>query len=132
FGDAIEHRKTLAPPGAPLTAPPPEAYAPLGTPDAPHERSAAVSFPEAGAISLHPSGVALVHTAEVGFAARLEAVRASSNGLGMAVLERHAKGKPTGETFGGAATPVVHAAGEGHLVLGARAGWKVSTFALAD
>ena len=82
---------------------------------------------------LHPSGVALVKTTDtVGFAARLESVRASSNGLSMKVLERHQKGKSTGESFGGVGSPMVAANGEGQLVLAARAGRKLSAFALED
>lgn len=89
-------------------------------------------FPTTGVV-LHPSGVALVHTTEeVGFTARLESIRAQQSGLKMQLLERHMKGKPTGESFGGVASPMILAAGEGQLVLAARPGRKLSAFALED
>ena len=50
----------------------------------------------------------------------------------MKLLERQVKGKPTGESFGGASSPVVHATGEGQLVLGPRPGRKLSSFTLED
>jgi uncharacterized protein (AIM24 family) len=120
-----EHKKTLPPPGArPGSAPPPGASELA-------QRSAAL-FPRQGSLVVHPSGLALVRTSETGFAARLEAMRATSNGLEMKVLERYTKGKPTGESFGGATSPVVRASGDGQLVLGARAGFRVSSFVLED
>jgi hypothetical protein len=116
-----------APPVAPAiarsaTAPPPAAQL---------TRDSIVSFPASGSLALHPSGVALVRTAPAtGFAVRLEAVRASSNALTMKLLERQMKGKPTGESFGGVGSPLVHATGEGQLVLAPRPGRKLSSFAL--
>jgi uncharacterized protein (AIM24 family) len=108
----------------PATSPPPAAQL---------TRDSIVSFPAAGNVVLHPSGVALVRTAPAaGFAARLEAMRASSNALSMKLLERHVKGKPTGESFGGVGSPLVHATGEGQLVLAARPGRKLSSFTLDD
>lgn len=96
-------------------------------------RDSFVHFPEGGRVVLHPSGVALVKTTDtVGFAARLESIRASSNGLAMKVLERHQKGKSTGESFGGVGSPMAAANGEGQLVLAARAGRKLSAFGLED
>jgi uncharacterized protein (AIM24 family) len=90
-----------------------------------------VAFPAPGALVIHPSGVALVRTAATtGFAARLEALRVSSNALTMKLLERHVKGKPTGESFGGVGSPLVHATGEGQLVIAPRAGRKLSSFTL--
>jgi uncharacterized protein (AIM24 family) len=91
----------------------------------------AVRFPSTGVV-LHPSGVALVHStaAEMGFAARLESIRVQQSGLGMKLLERNVKGKPSGESFGGITSPMVLASGEGHLVLGARPGRKLSAFAV--
>jgi Flp pilus assembly protein TadD len=118
--------RTLPPPSArPPTQPPP----PAGQ----LTRESFVAFPGPGAVAIHPSGVALVRTAvAAGFSTRLEALRASSNGLSMRLLERHAKGKPTGESFGGASSPMVHAEGDGQLVLGARPGRKLSSFLLED
>lgn len=96
-------------------------------------RDSFVHFPEGGRVVLHPSGVALVKTTDAaGFAARLESVRASSNGLAMKVLERQQKGKSTGESFGGVGSPLVSASGEGQLVLAARPGRKLSAFGLED
>jgi len=99
---------------------------PAGEPRA----SESVRFPDAGVV-LHPSGLALVRvTKDVGFAARLESVRAQQSGLDMKLLERHVKGKPNGESFGGVASPMVLASGDGQLVLAARAGRKVNAFAV--
>ena len=91
---------------------------------------AAVRFPDAG-VALHASGIALVHTtAEIGFAARLESIRAQQSGLEMRLLERRVKGKPSGESFGGVTSPMVLASGEGQLVLAARPGRKLAAFAV--
>jgi uncharacterized protein (AIM24 family) len=109
---------------APASAPPPAAQL---------TRDSIVAFPPAGNLVLHSSGVALVRTAAAtGFAARLEALRASSNALTMKLLERHVKGKATGESFGGVGSPLVHAAGEGQLVLAPRPGRRLSSFTLAE
>jgi uncharacterized protein (AIM24 family) len=91
-----------------------------------------VRFPERGAI-LHSSGVVLVHTRkDAPFVARLEAIRAQQSGLEVALLERHVKGKPTGESFGGLASPMAMVSGEGQLVLGPRAGRKLTEYAVAS
>jgi cytochrome c-type biogenesis protein CcmH/NrfG/uncharacterized protein (AIM24 family) len=122
--EAEPRKKTLPPPSVakPATSPPPAAQL---------ARDSFVAFPQPGSVVIHPSGVALVRTApETGFAARLEAIRASSNGLTMKMLERQAKGKPTGESFGGVGSPVVSATGDGQLVLAPRAGRRLSAFAL--
>lgn len=87
-----------------------------------------VRFPEAG-VALHPSGLALVRTtADTGFAARLESIRAQQSGLKMQLLERNMKGKTSGEAFGGVASPMVLASGDGQLVLAARPGRKLAAF----
>jgi uncharacterized protein (AIM24 family) len=125
--ETFEHRKTLPPPlHKPPTAPPP--------PASELTAQSSVDFPSRRGLVVHPSGVALVRTVEggAGFAARLESLRASSNGLTMKLLERQMKGKPTGESFGGVGSPVVHAAGAGQLVLSPRAGRKISSFTLDD
>ncbi len=96
-------------------------------------RDSIVKFPATSGVIIHPSGVALVQTSRTaGFAARLEAIRAQSNGLSMRLLERQAKGKPTGESFGGVGSPVVIGVGEGQLVLAPRSGRKLSSFLLED
>lgn len=96
-------------------------------------RDSIVAFPTTGSVVIHQSGVALVKTAPgTGFSARLEAMRASSNGLTMKMLERQAKGKPTGESFGGVGSPIVQVSGDGQLVLAPRAGRKISSFILED
>lgn len=126
-GQLSSGKRTLPPPPVmrPPSVPPP--------PAAQLTRESVVAFPESGNVVIHPSGVALVRTSPIaGFAARLEALRASSNALSMKLLERQVKGKATGESFGGAATPVVHATGEGQLVLGPRSGRKLSSFMLED
>lgn len=125
--EGAQRMKTLPPPlHKPPTAPPP--------PVSELAAQSSVDFPSKGGLVVHPSGVALVRTAESGsgFAARLEALRASSNGLTMKLLERQMKGKPTGESFGGVGSPVVHAAGDGQLVLAPRAGRKLSSFVLEE
>ena len=122
--NAPTSKRTLQPPPVvrPPTVPPPAAQL---------TQDSIVSFPAAGSVIVHPSGVALVRTAPVaGFAARLEAVRASSNALTMKLLERQVKGKTTGESLGGVGSPLVHATGEGQLVLAPRPGRKLSSFTL--
>ncbi|MDB4933957.1 MAG: Tetratricopeptide 2 repeat protein [Labilithrix sp.] len=133
--NAPASKRTLPPPPvvrAP-SAPSPAVVRPptVPPPAAQLTRDSILAFPASGNVVIHASGVALVRTAPVaGFAARLEALRASSNTLTMKLLERHVKGKPTGESFGGASSPLVHATGEGQLVLGPRAGRKLSSFTL--
>lgn len=125
--EPFDHRKTLPPPlHKPNSAPPP--------PVSELAAQSSVDFPSKGGLVLHPSGVALVRTVDgaPGFAARLEAVRASANSLTMKLLERQMKGKPTGESFGGVGSPMVHASGDGQLMLAPRAGRKLSSFVLSD
>jgi len=123
------------PPTGKRTLPPPPALRAPSAPPPPIAeltRDSIVRFPASG-VTVHASGVALVRTTGPGgFAARLEAVRASSNGLAMKLLERQMKGKPTGESFGGASSPIAHASGEGQLVLAPRPGRKLSSFLLDD
>ena len=135
-------KRTLPPPSLPpvpapsLAMPSQPQQAPQRTvtasmPAAQLTRDSIVSFPTSGSVVIHPSGVALVRTAPAtGFAARLESLRASSNALSMKLLERHVKGKPTGESFGGVGSPLVHATGDGQLVLAPRPGRKLSSFML--
>jgi uncharacterized protein (AIM24 family)/DNA-binding SARP family transcriptional activator len=130
-------KRTLPPPpvlAAPSAAPAASLPRPASVPPpaaAQLTRDSIVSFPASGSLVVHPSGVALVRTApKAGFAARLEALRASSNALSMKLLERQVKGKSTGESFGGVGSPLVHATGEGQLVLAPRPGRKLSSFTL--
>ncbi len=89
-----------------------------------------VRFPREGVV-LHPSGVALVQSTEaVGFAARLESIRTQQSGLRMKQLERQTKGQATGESFGGIASPMVLATGEGQLILAARPGRRLHAYAI--
>ena len=107
------------------------ARAPSGLP--PPRQAPPVAFPKASGVVLHPSGLALARTtAEVGFVARLESFRAQQSGLKMSLLERHMKGKPTGESFGGVASPMVQVLGDGELVLGARPGRKLHAFPIDE
>jgi uncharacterized protein (AIM24 family) len=90
-----------------------------------------VRFPAASGVELHRSGLALVQaTADIGFAARLESIRAQQSGLKLAQLERQVKGKPNGEGFGGVGSPMVLATGLGQLVLGPRLGRKLFLIAI--
>jgi uncharacterized protein (AIM24 family) len=135
-------KRTIQPPAQPPSAPPPAAAVgatrarPASIPPPPAAKltqESTISFPTSGSVVIHPSGIALVKAPPLsGFAARLEAVRASSNALSMKLLERHMKGKPTGESFGGVGSPLVHATGDGQLVLAPRPGRKVSSFVLGD
>lgn len=102
--------------------------APRPAPASEPRRTDSVRFPESGVV-LHPSGVALVHTtSEAGFAVRLESIRAQQSGIDMKLLERQTKGKSTGESFGGIASPMALASGEGQLVLAARPGRRLEAF----
>ncbi|HEY8077356.1 MAG TPA: tetratricopeptide repeat protein [Labilithrix sp.] len=121
----VARRETLPPPLSREPTPPPPPVAQLA-------KESQAAFPSAAGVVLHPSGVALVHTNVTGFSARLESMRVQSNGLTLRTLERQAKGKPTGESFGGVASPLVHASGDGQLVLGPRHGRKLSCFTLQD
>lgn len=121
------------------TLPPPLITPPSGVPQAspPDARAESASrapsppqFPEAG-VALHASGLALVRTtADAGFAARLESIRAQQSGLEMRLLERSVMGKTNGEAFGGVASPMVLASGDGQLVLAARPGRKLAAFSV--
>lgn len=108
----------------PAPEPPPagsSAPAPLARP---------VRFPESDFI-LHRSGAALVHTTpELGFVTRLEAIRAQQGSAELRPLERHVKGKATGEPLGGVASPMVLASGEGDLVVAPRPGRKLTALSV--
>lgn len=109
----------------------PQAIAPAAPPPAARP-SDEVLFPSSG-VALHPSGVALVRTtSDEAFATRLESIRTQQSGISLKLLERHAKGKPNGESFGGVASPMVLASGDGQLVLSARPGRKLTVFAVLE
>lgn len=140
--DLPPSKQTLPPPAA-VAVPPPsaqviealEAPVPSAPPPAASKltRDSIVAFPTQGSVVIHASGVALVKATQgTGFSARLEAVRASSTGLTMKMLERQTKGKSTGESFGGVGSPIVQVSGDGQLVLAPRAGRKISSFSLED
>lgn len=100
-------------------------------PSAPRVTDGVLRFPRSGA-AMHASGVVLVQASEQApFVARLESIRTQQTGLKIELLERHAKGKPTGESFGGVASPMVLATGEGQMVLGPRPGRKISAHPVA-
>ena len=124
----------LGPKNAEADAKPETARAPSVLPQgAPPHGAASVKFPASSGVLMHPSGIALARTtAEVGFVARLESFRAHQSGLKMSLLERHMKGKPTGESFGGVASPMVQVLGEGELVLGPRAGRTLHAFPIDE
>ncbi|MCL2724033.1 MAG: tetratricopeptide repeat protein [Polyangiaceae bacterium] len=75
---------------------------------------------DASNIAIHTSGVAIVRADDPGFAARMEAVRVSTGGLAIHALEQQAR------------NPVVHAVGDGQLVLAPRKGHKLTPFDLRD
>jgi len=100
-------------------------------------RDALLIFPRGPGVTLHPSGVALVRTGvandgapERSFAARLEAVRAQAGAVTTAILQRHVRGKPLGESFGGVGSPLVRIAGAGEIALGPRASHHLVSFTL--
>ena len=102
-------------------------------------RGSLLIFPRASGVSIHPSGVALVKTtrgegggAGHSFAARLESVRAHSSAVATDVLQRQARGKPSGESFGGLGSPLVRLSGAGEIVLGARPSHTLAAFTLHD
>jgi uncharacterized protein (AIM24 family) len=98
-----------------------------------------LDFPEPGTVAMHSPTVALGRMrpeskadGRMGFAVRLEAVRAMSGGIATSLLERHARGKSIGESFGGIGSPVVELRGDGDVVIGARASCVLANFALAE
>jgi Flp pilus assembly protein TadD/uncharacterized protein (AIM24 family) len=97
-----------------------------------------VSFPSAPGVALHASGVALVRTtagdgpAARPFAARIESIRVQAGALSAEVLARVARGKPTGESFGGIASPLARISGAGELVLAPRSSHSIVSFRMAE
>ena len=102
-------------------------------------RAARLIFPVTAGIRLHPSGVALVRTtggAEGAgarpFAARLESIRVHLGTVAAEVLSRHAWGKSTGESLGGATSAIVSLAGAGDVVLAPRPSHAILPLTLAE
>ena len=121
----------FSPPPAPVRVPTLPQSAPAAT--LPPPGAMAVAVFASSAVVMHASGIAMVKTsATSGYAARLEAIRATSSSLAMKLLDKQANGKTTGEPFGGAASPIVSAGNEGQLVLGPRPGRTIASFYLDD
>ncbi len=98
-----------------------------------------IEFPAPGGIVLHSPAIALLRTrseskkdGKQGLAVRLEAVRSMSGGVTTNLLERHARGRSLGESFGGIGSPVVDVTGDGELVVFARPGGTLQNFALTE
>ena len=125
----------------PSSMPPPPArhrtpQAPIAitsAPPAPAEPpSDILRFPQQGVV-IHRTGVALVRVTDgTSFAVRVESIRTQQSGMKMAPLERHLKGKPTGESFGGVTSPMALASGDGQLVLAPRPGRKLTACAVGS
>jgi hypothetical protein len=89
-------------------------------------KTAALEFPAPPEKVVLRDGLALVQlTVDAPFAARLEAVRSYSGALTTSVLERQARGKSTGDAFGGVGAPVVKLAGDARLVLAPRRTFRI-------
>ena len=105
---------------------------PLGT----LTRAIRLVFPTSAGVLLHPTGIALVRITAGDpprpFAARSEAIRVHQGALATEALPRQARGKSTGEPFGGVASPLVRVTGAGELVLGPRPSRIILPFAIAD
>jgi Flp pilus assembly protein TadD len=101
-------------------------------------RATHLAFPEGAGVRLQPSGVVLVRTTGSSqgggrpFAARVESVRLHIGAIATEVLPRRTRGKPTGESFGGVASPIASLAGTGDLVLSPRTSHSVVPFAMAE
>jgi uncharacterized protein (AIM24 family)/Flp pilus assembly protein TadD len=101
-------------------------------------RATRLVFPESAGVRLQPSGVALVRTTGSSqgggrpFAARVESVRVHVGAIVTEVLPRRTRGKSTGESFGGVASPIASLAGTGELVLSPRPSHTVVPFAMAE
>jgi Flp pilus assembly protein TadD/uncharacterized protein (AIM24 family) len=119
------HRTTPQAPRAPL-------------PLADLARAARIAFPATPGVTLHLTGVALVRTAGGDaasarpFAARLEAIRVHGGALATEVLPRHTRGKGTGESFGGASSPLVSISGAGEVLLAPRPSHVIVAFTVSE
>jgi uncharacterized protein (AIM24 family) len=129
----VKHASASPPEPVPEPTPTPEPtpVAPVAVAEPERPRPpAAVRFPDVGVV-LDRSGLALVRTTEaIGFATRLESIRAQQSQLKLQLLERRKNGKSNGESFGGVASPMVFASEAGELVLSPRAGRKITALSL--
>jgi uncharacterized protein (AIM24 family) len=139
------HTRTLAPPEPPefsapipkreplhresLTRPSPSLKDPEPTIET-QAPSSDLAFPERG-LRVLPSGVAALGIAnDFSFAARLDAIVACHAELRRVPLERHHRGKSTGEPFGGELDPVVLVEGHGPVLLSPRRGRRLARLEL--
>ncbi len=99
-------------------------------------RALRLVFPQSAGALLHSSGVVLVRTtageSARPFAARLDAIRVHQGALATEGLPRQSRGKSTGESFGGVASPLVRVSGDGQLVVAPRPSHTILPFAIAD
>jgi uncharacterized protein (AIM24 family) len=101
-------------------------------------RATRLGFPESAGVRIQPSGAVLVRTtgsAQGGgrpFAARVESVRIQIGAIAMEVLPRRARGKSTGESFGGVTSAIASFAGTGEMMLVPRASHTAIPFAMAE
>jgi uncharacterized protein (AIM24 family) len=121
----------------PLPFPPGTPSATAAAPPLAHlARTLRLVFPTNAGAVLHSSGVALVRTtageAARPFAARLEAIRLHHGTLATEGLPRQTRGKSTGESFGGVASPLGRISGDGELVVAPRPSHTILSFTLAD
>ena len=130
---SVRHPVVAVPPVRrdPRLSPPPQLAREGRVPTLPPPSIAAPGTKVDGIVQ--PSGVAIVKIVDGhGFSVRLEAIRASASGLVMKTLDRHVKGRTTGESFGGVASPIVNVTGDGQLVLAPRAGRELASHVLDD
>ncbi len=139
------HTRTLAPPeplefNAPIReraeSPRPRSTGPTSStplwqePAEPHAHDTTVQFPERGLRILESGAVALSISEDFPFATRLDAIAACHAELRLDGLERHHRGKATGEPFGGQLDPVVLVQGRGALLLAPRRGRRITCIEL--
>lgn len=116
-----------------LSSPDPRVRAPREEPRPPPPDPEPTLFVAPFDPTIHPSGMAFVRleaVGERGYAARLSSIRTLSGALRAQHLERRQKGKPSGETFGGVASPVVELRGAGELGIAPKAGHVLVRYAV--
>jgi uncharacterized protein (AIM24 family) len=98
-------------------------------------RARVVVFPRERGISASDPSLLRVTVAE-SFAARVELIRAAVHPQGASlateVLSRRARGRPQDDALGGVTSPLVAIRGATHLLLGPRAGRKLTAFTIAE
>lgn len=136
-GEDAEHEPPPAS-AVPRSVPTPPSSVPgfaARAPDTPlaFARKRLLVFPRSLSISLHPSGLALVQAGR-GFAARLDAIRSVTLGLGATAqaLRRRSRGRDQDEPLGGPAAPIHELGGRCELVLSAPEGRSLSALQLGD